>query len=238
LQINSIHKVNGLLTKSVIIATGATAKTLSVPAYDFNTTEKFDDCNIFWNHGVSACAVCDGALPMFRRKPIVVIGGGDSACEEATFLSKFASVVYMLVRGKSLRASAVMAKRVQENPKIIIRYETFITGVLGVTDPKPKLEGVLIGDTRVTETATKGAEILQANGLFFAIGHDPNTAFLSNQLALDSSNYIITTNTLTDINGVFACGDVQDSVYRQAITAAGTGCMAALECERYIAHLE
>ena len=162
---------------------------------------------------------------MFRNKTLVVIGGGDSACEEASFLTKFAYTVIMLVRGSQLRASAVLRSRVARNPKIQIRYSTSITGVIGSISPSPKLSGLKIG-----------LEILPVQGLFYAIGHQPNTGFLHQALELSPTGYIQTINTRTNIPGVFACGDVQDPIYRQAITAAGSGCTAALEAEKYLCH--
>lgn len=201
------------LTKTIIIATGATAKKLEIPNGDR-----------FWNNGISACAVCDGALPMFRDQPLVVVGGGDTACEEALFLSRFGSVVYMLVRTDRMRASHHMRQRVLDNSKIQILYQTQVVAALG--------DEYL---TRITIQRHGHLEDLEVAGLFYAIGHTPNTSFLPDVLAKDDVGYLITDHTKTNVPGVFACGDVQDKVYRQAITAAGTGCMAALEAERYLA---
>lgn len=203
--------------ETVILATGATAKRLGLPG------EK-----TYWQRGMSACAVCDGALPIFRNKPLVVIGGGDSACEEASYLAKFGSTVTLLVRRDELRASKAMQKRVLENEKITILWNTNALEVLG--------DGTLMNQVRVKNNKTNEETVLDASGLFYAIGHEPNTAFLNGQVATDETGYIITSgdSMATNVPGVFACGDVQDKTYRQAITAAGTGCMAALEVERFL----
>lgn len=203
-------------TRTIIIATGATAKRLNLP-----------NENIFWNHGISACAVCDGALPIFRNKLLIVVGAGDTAFEEALFLSRFASEVIMLVRGDKMRASHHMREKVSKNPKIVIKYQTQVIDVYGSNILYPILGGVTVAEPGRTYNIT-------AAGLFYAIGHTPNTSFLNGALTTDDSGYLITTNTVTQIPGVFACGDVQDRIYRQAITAAGSGCMAALEAERYL----
>ena len=201
----------------VIVATGATAKRLHLAGED-----------MFWQKGISACAVCDGALPIFRDKHLVVIGGGDSAVEEANYLTKFASKVTMLVRKDHLRASKVMQERALNNPKIEIRWNTEAQEVLG---------DQLMTQVKIKNNQTRETSVLDANGLFYAIGHSPNTGFLDGQLSLDESGYILTkgASMKTSIDGVFACGDVQDHVYRQAVTAAGTGCMAALDAEHYLA---
>lgn len=203
-------------TKTLIIATGATAKRMHLPSEDR-----------LWQRGISACAVCDGALPVFRNKVLVVVGGGDSAVEEATYLTKFASKVIMLVRRDVLRASKVMQERAKNNPKIEIMFNSLPVELTG----HKSLEGVVIQNTL---NAKRSA--LNVGGLFYAIGHLPNTAFLNGQLALDEAGYIKTKpgTTLTSVEGVFAAGDVQDKFYRQAITSAGTGCMAALEAERFL----
>lgn len=202
---------------TVIISTGATAKRLAIKGED-----------VYWNKGISACAVCDGALPLFRNKPLVVIGGGDTAAEEATFLTKFASKVYLLVRRDALRASKAMQARVFNDPKLEVIWHTQAIEAVG--------DGKLLTGVRVQNAVTGAETVMTASGLFYAIGHVPNTAFLNNQLATDETGYLITEprSTATKIEGVFACGDVQDKIYRQAITAAGTGCMAALEAERYL----
>lgn len=203
--------------ETVILATGATAKRLGLPGED-----------TYWQRGMSACAVCDGALPIFRNKPLVVIGGGDSACEEASYLAKFGSTVTLLVRRDELRASKAMQKRVLENEKITILWNTNALEVLG--------DGTLMNQVRVKNNKTDEETVLDASGLFYAIGHEPNTAFLNGQVATDETGYILTSgdSMATNVPGVFACGDVQDKTYRQAITAAGTGCMAALEVERFL----
>jgi thioredoxin reductase (NADPH) len=205
--------------RTIIIATGATAKRDDVPGTRDNE---------LWQKGVSACAVCDGALPMFRNKPLFVVGGGDSAMEEGTFLTKFASKVYIVHRRDELRASAIMQQRAKTNPKIEILYSHKVTAVEG---------GNSVEVVRVVDLKTSEARAIPAAGLFFAIGHVPNTAFLGGQVKCDEQGYILTTpgTTHTSIPGVFAAGDVQDKKYRQAVTAAGTGCMAALEAEHFLA---
>ena len=205
--------------KAVIIATGATAKRDDVPG-----TRDGE----LWQKGVSACAVCDGALPMFRNKPLFVVGGGDSAMEEASFLTKFASKVYVVHRRDELRASAIMQARAKANGKIEMLLSHKVQAVEG---------GHVVEQVRVHDLKAKTDRVIPAAGLFFAIGHVPNTAFLNGQVALDDQGYILTTpgTTHTNIVGVFAAGDVQDKKYRQAITAAGTGCMAALEAEHFLA---
>jgi thioredoxin reductase (NADPH) len=205
---------------AVIVATGARANYLGLPS-----EERFK------NNGVSACAVCDGALPRFRNKPVVVIGGGDSAVEESTYLSKFASAVYLVHRRDKLRASQIMQERALSNPKIQLKWNRTLDEVVG-TD-RDGVTGV-----RLQSTLDKQTEDLAASGLFLAIGHTPNTDFLGGQLALDDKGYILWTRpqrTWTSVEGVFAAGDVADSYYRQAVTAAGTGCMAALDAERWLA---
>jgi len=206
---------------AVIVATGARANYLGLPSEDR-----------FKNNGVSACAVCDGALPRFRNKPLVVIGGGDSAVEEGSYLTKFASKVYLVHRRDQLRASKIMQQRAIDNPKMELKWNRVLEEVLG-TD-KDGVTGV-----RLTSTVDDKKEELTSSGLFLAIGHTPNTTFLDGQLALDENGYIRWTQpqqTSTSIEGVFAAGDVADSYYRQAVTAAGTGCMAALDAERWLGH--
>lgn len=205
---------------SVIIATGARANYLGLPS-----EERYK------NNGVSACAVCDGALPRFRNKPVVVIGGGDSAVEEGTYLSKFASTVYLVHRRDQLRASKIMQARALENPKITMKWNRTLDEVLGTE--KDGVTGV-----RLDSTVGKQAETLDASGVFLAIGHTPNTKFLEGQVKLDDKGYILWTKpqrAWTSVEGVFAAGDVADNYYRQAVTAAGTGCMAALDAERWLA---
>lgn len=205
--------------KALIIATGATAKRDDVPG-----TRDGE----LWQKGVSACAVCDGALPMFRGKPLFVIGGGDSAMEEATFLTKFASKVYIVHRRDELRASAIMQARAKENAKVEFLLSHKVLAVEG---------GNSVEQVRVQDLKGGAERALPAAGLFFAIGHVPNTAFLGGQVKTDDQGYILTVpgTTQTNIPGVFAAGDCQDKRYRQAITAAGTGCMAALEAEHFLA---
>jgi thioredoxin reductase (NADPH) len=177
-------------------------------------------------HGVSACATCDGFF--FRGKKIAVVGGGDSAMEEATFLTKFADKVTVIHRRDELRASKAMQKKAFDNEKIDFMWNSIVTDVLGTPD-----SGVTA--LKVKSTTDNGERDVPFEGLFLAIGHKPNTEFLSGQLELDESGYIITHDgTKTSVEGVFACGDVQDHVYRQAITAAGSGCMAAIDAERYL----
>ncbi|MCH7504022.1 thioredoxin-disulfide reductase [PVC group bacterium] len=203
-------------TKIIIIATGATAKRLQAPGED-----------LFWQKGISACAVCDGALPLFRDKHLVVIGGGDTACEEATFLTHFASKISILVRRDKMRASKTMQERVLTNKKIEMVWDTVLVEAMG---------NKMLTHLKIKNVKTNKESTLEAGGLFYAIGHTPNTEFLSGQLELDETGYVKTRPgaTLTNIPGVFACGDVQDKTYRQAVTAAGSGCMAALEAERYL----
>jgi thioredoxin reductase (NADPH) len=201
------------LTKSLIIATGASANRLNLPGEDR-----------LWQRGISACAVCDGALPYYRNKPLAVIGGGDSAIEEALYLSKYASHVYILVRKDAMRASKIMQHKLVNHPKITILYNTEAVEVLG--------------DHYVDGLKLNNGEKLEITGLFYAIGHTPNTSFLDGQVRLDDNGYIITKdNTSTNVPGVFAAGDVRDSIYRQAITSAADGCKAALDVEHYLRDL-
>lgn len=201
--------------ETLIIATGATAKRMGV-----------DGEETYWQKGMSACAVCDGALPIFREKVLAVVGGGDSACEEASYLTKFASKVLLLVRRDVLRASKIMQKRVLDNPKIEVLWKTNLQSVHG--DEKVM--------TSIKVQTEEGEKDIDCGGLFYAIGHVPNTDFLKDQLETDETGYVVTRpdSTATSVEGVFACGDVQDKVWRQAITAAGTGCMSALEAERWL----
>lgn len=202
--------------QALIIATGATAKRLGLPG------EKR-----LWNKGMSACAVCDGALPVFRGKVLVVVGGGDSACEESTFLTKFASKVYLVHRRDQLRASKIMQQRVLENPQIEMLWNTVLTDVVG---------NDVVEAVRLKDVKTNRERELACGGVFYAIGFTPNTSLFTGQLTLDDQGYLLTTpgSTHTSVPGVFACGDVQDKHYRQAVTAAGSGCMAALDCERWL----
>jgi len=207
-------------TNALIIATGATAKRDDIPGTRDNE---------LWQRGVSACAVCDGALPIFRNKPLFVVGGGDSAMEEGTFLAKFGSKVYIVHRRDELRASAIMQERARSNPKIEFLLSHRVLSVEG---------GQGVETVRVLDLKTDVERTIPASGLFFAIGHIPNTAFLGGQLTTDDQGYVLTTpgTTQTSVPGVFAAGDVQDKKYRQAITAAGSGCMAALEAEHFLTH--
>jgi thioredoxin reductase (NADPH) len=207
-------------SRAVIVATGARANYLGLPSEQR-----------LKNRGVSACAVCDGALPRFRNKPLVVVGGGDSAVEEADYLAKFASKVYLVHRRDELRASKIMATRAMEHPKIEILWSRVVDEVLGNDQD---------GVTGCRLKSTKGEPDLEVEitGFFLAIGHTPNTAFLKGKLAMNDAGYIQWTTprrTYTSVEGVFAAGDVADDYYRQAITAAGTGCMAALDAERWLA---
>jgi thioredoxin reductase (NADPH) len=206
---------------AVIIATGARANYLGLPSEDR-----------FKNRGVSACAVCDGALGRFRNQPIVVVGGGDSAVEESTYLSKFGSQVHLVHRRDKLRASQIMQKRLFDNPKIMPHWNRVVDEVLG-TDQ----DGVT--GVRLKSTTDGTAEEIACTGMFVAIGHTPNTDFLKGQLELNEAGYIRWTQphrTFTSVEGVFSAGDVSDDYYRQAVTAAGTGCMAALDAERWLTH--
>ena len=210
-----------ITTDAVIIATGASAKRMHLPGED-----------TYWQQGISACAVCDGAVPIFRNNPLAVIGGGDSACEEAIFLTKYASKVFLLVRRDVLRASTIMQKRVTNNEKIEVLWNTEALEAKG--------DGKLLKSLRIVNNKTKEEKDLQVNGLFYAIGHIPATKIFADQLKTDEAGYIHTTpgTASTSIEGVFAAGDVQDKIYRQAITSAGSGCMAALECEKFISEQE
>jgi thioredoxin reductase (NADPH) len=217
-----LHASDGQVYESlaVIVATGARANYLGLPSEDR-----------FKNRGVSGCAVCDGALPRFRTKPLSVIGGGDSAIEEADYLSKFASRVYLVHRRDQLRASKIMAQRAESNPKIEILWNRVVDEVLG--NDTDGVTGVRLKST--VGEADLGKDI---TGFFPAIGHTPNTRFLEGKLELTAKKYIRLTapmRTYTSVEGVFAAGDVADDYYRQAITAAGTGCMAALDVERWLA---
>ena len=208
-----------MLADAIIIATGASAKRLDVPG----TRE-----GEFWQKGVTACAVCDGAAPIFRNKPLFVIGGGDTAVEEAIFLTKYASRVFIVHRRNELRASKIMATRAMKHPKIEILWNRTLEKVTGDT---------LVRKVVLKDLKSGQLEEREAAGVFFAIGHQPNTGFLKNdQIKLTPAQYIAVKKgtSFTSKAGVFAAGDVQDPVYRQAITAAGSGCMSALDAERWL----
>ncbi len=180
---------------------------------------------------MSACAVCDGALPVFRGKELVVVGGGDSAAEEATFLTKFASKVYVVHRREQLRASKIMQERLLKHPKVEMIWNTVVVDVLG---------DAAVSAVKLKDVKTNQERELPCQGLFYAIGFTPNTGAFKDQLKLDKDGYLVVTpgSTHTSVPGVFACGDVQDKKYRQAVTAAGSGCMAAIDCERWLAEQE
>jgi len=205
---------------AIIIATGATAKRLAIPG-----TRDGE----FWQKGVTACAVCDGAAPIFRDKDLYVIGGGDSAVEEAIFLTKFGKKVFLVHRREELRASKVMAERALKHPKIEVLWNTVITEVKGDS----VVRAVVIENLKTKEKSER-----EAGGVFFAVGHTPNTGFLGGQIAFEEDGYISVKpgTSYTSVEGVFAGGDVQDRVYRQAVTAAGSGCIAALDAERWLSH--
>jgi thioredoxin reductase (NADPH) len=212
---------DAIVADAVVIATGARANWLGVPDEERLARS---------GGGVSACAVCDGALPFYRNQRLVVVGGGDSAMEEATYLTKFAAEVVLVHRRDAFRASRAMVDRVLANPKIRVEWNTRVTAVLG----DDVITGVRVADTRTGEERT-----IECGGMFVSIGHTPNTEFLRGQVALHDNGYVATPTawrTATSVAGVFAAGDVMDSYYRQAITAAGTGAMAALEAERWLAH--
>ena len=204
-------------TKAVIVATGAGAKFLGIPS------EK-----LLMNKGVSACATCDGALPVFRNKKLVVVGGGDTAIEEATFLTRFASKVALVHRRDSLRASKIMQDKAKKNPKIEFVWNSVVEEILDVA--KGKVSGVRLKNVNTNETT-----VMEVGGIFIAIGHEPNTRFLQGAVDLDEKGYVqVTRGTYTSVEGIFAAGDCVDHVYRQAVTAAGMGCMAAIDTERWL----
>jgi len=203
-------------TKSIIVATGATAKVLNIPG-----------SKEYWQKGISACAVCDGALPIFRNKTIAVVGGGDTAMGEAEHLAKFASEVVIIHRRDEFRASPIMQERIKSNPKIKIMWNNIPVEFKG---------GKFLESVTLQNTQTKETSELKISGFFYAIGHNPNTEFLGGQLKLDEQGFIVTKpgSTKTSVEGVFAAGDVQNPRHRQAIIAAGSGCLAAFECEEFL----
>ncbi len=223
-------------TLSIILAMGAYPNKLN-----------FVNSDKYWNKGISSCAVCDGALPMFRKQTIVVVGGGDSAMEEALFLSRFASKVIILVRSDKLKASKAMIKKVETNDKIKIRYNNEVIEAHGATsassaklkpqgesetneNPDDLLESIIILDNKTNEKKK-----IHCAGLFYAIGHTPNTQIVANMVELKSNNYIKKiSRTKTSVEGIFTAGDVSDDIYRQAITAAASGCEAAIDCSKYL----
>lgn len=209
--------------KSIVVATGATARRLDIPGCRDGE---------YWQRGVSACAVCDGAAPIFRGVVLAVIGGGDSAMEEAHFLTKYASKVIIVHRRDTLRASKIMQRRAMDHPKIEFLYSHVVE--------EGKGDGKLLRSIVVRDLKSENTREIECGGLFFAIGHEPNVGFLDGQLTVDDQNYVVTKPDLTEtsVAGVFAAGDVQDKKWRQAVTAAGTGCMAALEVEGYLDSLK
>ena len=210
-------------THTVIVATGARANYLGL-----------DSEEDYKNKGVSACAVCDGALPIYRSKPLAVVGGGDSAVEEASYLANLdnAATIHMIVRRDVLRASKIMQERAQNHPNIEIVWNHVVDEVVG--------DGNLVTGLKLKSTKDDSSRDLEVGGMFVAIGHTPNTSFLNGKLEMNEKGYIRWTKgfrTNTSVEGVFAAGDVADDYYRQAITSAGTGCMAALDAERYLVEL-
>jgi thioredoxin reductase (NADPH) len=209
-----------MLAHSIIVSTGASANYLGLPSE-----------REYENRGVSACAVCDGALPRFREQPLVVVGGGDTALEEATYLTKFASRVHLVHRRDQLRGSKIMADRALANPKIAPVWNTVVEEVVG-----NEVDGVT--GVRVKNLKTNASGVIEARGMFVAIGHTPNTKFLGGQVETDKTGYLLLKDgfrSMTSVEGVFAAGDCADSVYRQAVTAAGMGCKAAIDAERWLA---
>lgn len=204
-------------SQTIIIATGAGHRHLGIPSE-----------HLLENKGVTYCATCDGALPMFRNQPLVVVGGGDSACEEALYLTRFASTVHLVHRRDSLRASKIMAERVLSHPKIKPSWNKTVTEILDVS--KDEVTGVRLADTITGEAST-----LDCAGVFIAIGLVPNTSLFAGTIDMDESGYIKPKDgSRTNVPGVFVAGDCADKIYRQAITAAGMGCMAAIDCERFL----
>lgn len=209
-----------LEAQTVIIASGAGHRHLGLPSE-----------RLLEKKGVTYCATCDGALPMFRGKPLVVVGGGDSACEEATYLTRFGSEILLVHRRDTLRASKIMAERTLAHPKIRPIWNSVVTEIIDVQ--QDKVTGV-----RLKNVKTEAETVVDAAGVFIAIGHVPNTSLFKDVLEMDENGYLLVRNgTHTNVAGVFAAGDCTDHVYRQAITAAGLGCAAAIDAERYLAAL-
>jgi len=207
-----------VMAETVIIATGASHKHLGVPGE-----------NLLETKGVTYCATCDGALPCFRNQPLVVVGGGDSACEEATYLTRFGSIIHLVHRRDTLRASKIMAERTLENPKIKPVWDSAVTEVLDVKQDK-------VTAVKLKNLKTGAESVLNCAGVFVAIGHGPNTEIFKGQIETGENGYIIPKQgTMTNVPGVFVAGDCADHVYRQAITAAGAGCAAAIDAERFLA---
>ena len=207
-----------IATQALIIATGASANRLGLPHEER-----------FWSKGISACAICDGATPQFRNEELAVVGGGDSACEEAVYLTKYGSHVHLLVRSDRLRASAAMSDRVQANPQISVHWNTEVSDVQGDD---------WLNSLQLRRRDSGVDEQLAVRGMFYAIGHTPNTELVHNQLDCDQTGYLITKpgRPETSMDGVFAAGDVADGEWRQGVTAAGSGCQAALAAERWLSH--
>jgi len=206
--------------QTIIIASGASHRHLGLESERLLETK-----------GVTYCATCDGALPIFRDQPLVVVGGGDSACEEATYLTRFSSTIYLIHRRDTLRASKIMAERTLSNPKIKPIWDSVVTEILDVKQDK------VIG-IRLKNVRTNKESVMDCAGVFVAIGHVPNTQLFKGVIAMDDAGYVIPTRGMeTNVPGVFVAGDCSDKVYRQAVTAAGMGCAAAIDAERYLARL-